>query len=77
MVVLGVVVLREVIRWQELAGMGLIFLGLVSIDGRVPAYLAILHEMRPKKPMHRRLFTTMITLCPFCGKSLKTTSTAM
>ncbi|MBN2223337.1 MAG: DMT family transporter [Deltaproteobacteria bacterium] len=38
-IVLGVVILREVIRWEELAGMGLIFLGLVGIDGRVFAYL--------------------------------------
>lgn len=50
-IVLGVVVLREVIRWQELAGMGLIFLGLVSIDGRVPAYLA---GKRKTPPPERR-----------------------
>jgi drug/metabolite transporter (DMT)-like permease len=38
-VILGVVVLKEVIRWEELAGMGLIFLGLIAIDGRVFAGL--------------------------------------
>ena len=38
-IILGVVILKEVVRWQELAGMGLIFLGLISIDGRVLAYL--------------------------------------
>ncbi len=37
--VLGVAVLHEIIRWEEVAGMGLIFLGLVGIDGRVFAYI--------------------------------------
>jgi len=36
---LGVAVLNEIIRWEELAGMGLIFLGLAFIDGRVIGYL--------------------------------------
>ena len=35
-IILGVVILKEVVRWQELAGMGLIFVGLIGIDGRVP-----------------------------------------
>ena len=38
-IILGVVILKEVLRWQELAGMGLIFVGLIGIDGRVLAYL--------------------------------------
>lgn len=38
-VALGVVILKEVVRWEELAGMGLIFLGLIAIDGRVFVYL--------------------------------------
>ncbi len=38
-VLLGVTILKETIRWEELAGMGMIFLGLISIDGRLPAYL--------------------------------------
>jgi drug/metabolite transporter (DMT)-like permease len=38
-IMLGVVILKEAIRWEELAGMGLIFLGLIGIDGRVFAYL--------------------------------------
>jgi drug/metabolite transporter (DMT)-like permease len=37
-IILGVVILKEVVRWQELAGMGLIFLGLIGIDGRVFSY---------------------------------------
>jgi drug/metabolite transporter (DMT)-like permease len=46
-IVLGVAVLKEVIRWEELAGMGLIFLGLVAIDGRVFGYLG--RRMTPGK----------------------------
>jgi drug/metabolite transporter (DMT)-like permease len=37
--VLGVAVLHETIRWEEVAGMGLIFLGLIAIDGRAFAYV--------------------------------------
>jgi drug/metabolite transporter (DMT)-like permease len=39
-IILGVVILKETIRWEELAGMGIIFLGLIAIDGRVFGYLA-------------------------------------
>lgn len=38
-ILLGVTILKETIRWEELAGMGLIFLGLISIDGRVFVYI--------------------------------------
>jgi drug/metabolite transporter (DMT)-like permease len=40
-VILGATILKEVIRWEELAGMGLIFLGLIAIDGRI---FAVLHR---------------------------------
>jgi drug/metabolite transporter (DMT)-like permease len=33
--VLGVTILKEIVRWEELVGMGLIFLGLAFIDGRI------------------------------------------
>jgi drug/metabolite transporter (DMT)-like permease len=36
--ILGVWVLGEVFRWEEGVGMGLIFLGLIGIDGRVFGY---------------------------------------
>jgi drug/metabolite transporter (DMT)-like permease len=43
-VLLGATVLKETVRWEELAGMGLIFLGLVSIDGRVFAQIRRKHR---------------------------------